>query len=221
MPYDPFVSAVRPLPPEIQVCPIQLPGRENRRGEPPFTRLAPLVKALADVFRNQVDVPFALFGHSFGSMIAFELARELRRRNLPGPQRLFVSASRAPDVDDPHPPVHNLPEPEFLATMCTRFKAIPEAILEDQELLRFFLPVMRADLEMMDTYVYSPEEPLACPISAFGGLEDVAVGREDLLPWSRQTSSLFTLRMLPGDHFFPRTAQKALLEAVLQDLDAR
>jgi medium-chain acyl-[acyl-carrier-protein] hydrolase len=173
------------------------------------------------VFRDQTDLPFAFYGHSFGSMIAFELARELRRRNLPGPLRLFVAASRAPDRDDPHPPVHNLPEPEFLATMCTRFKAIPEAILADRELLRLFVPVMRADLEMMDTYVYTPEEPLACPISAFGGLEDVAISREDLLAWSRQTSSVFTLRMLPGDHFFPRTAQTALLEAIMRDLDAR
>jgi medium-chain acyl-[acyl-carrier-protein] hydrolase len=95
---------------------------------------------------------------------------------------------------------------------------MPRAVLESAELLRMFIPIVRADLTMTETYAYAPEEPLACPISAFGGLDDDAVSRDDLAAWGDQTSSSFTLRLLPGGHFFLQTLRPRLLAAIAADL---
>jgi medium-chain acyl-[acyl-carrier-protein] hydrolase len=208
----------RRLPPEIQLCPVQLPARENRRMEAPFTRIGPLVRAIADVMPTEMEVPFALLGHSFGTLIAFELARELRRRNRPGPLRLIVSARRAPQVPDAAPHIHQLSEERFLAALRGHYGAVPDAILAEPELLRIFLPVLRADMEILETYTYTPEGPLTCPISAFGGLDDPTVGQPGLAAWAECTSSTFTLRMFPGDHFFPRNIRPGFLAAIAEDL---
>jgi medium-chain acyl-[acyl-carrier-protein] hydrolase len=211
-------SWFRRLPPEIQLCPVQLPGRENRRAEAPFTRIGTLVNALADVMPPEMDRPFAFLGHSLGTLVAFELARELRSRGRPGPLRLIVSARRAPQVSDPSPHIHQLSDAHFLAALRGHHGAMPDAILADPELLKIFLPALRADMEMLETYIHTPEAPLACPISAFGGLDDPTVTRADLAAWQDCTSSAFVLRMFPGGHFFPRTVRPGFLSAIAEDL---
>lgn len=205
------------LPRGVEVCPIQLPGRESRLGEPPFTRLAPLVQALAPAIRPYLDKPFAFFGHSMGATISFELARQLRQQDDPGPVHLFVSGSRAPQIPDPDPPIHHLPEAEFVEEL-RRFNGTPELVLQNAELMQLFLPLLRADLALHEAYTYTADEPLDCPISAFGGLEDEEVSRDELAAWRDQTRGAFTLRIFPGDHFFLRSARALLLWAVSQDL---
>ena len=212
-------SWFRGLDPDVHLCPIQLPGRENRRRETPFTRILPLVRTLAEILEPLLDKPFVFFGHSLGALTAFELARELRRRNLPGPERLLVSARRSPDSRDPGPPVHNLPDREFVIAVCRRYNAIPQAILADKDMLQVFLPVLRADLEMIQAYIYVPEPPLACPISAFGGLQDPTTAEADLNGWRSHTACTFSLRMFRGDHFFPRAVPAAFTRAVAEELN--
>ena len=206
------------LPPYIHVCPIQLPGRENRRLETPFNRMDPLVTQLADALDPYLNLDFAFFGHSLGSLIAFELARELRRRGTPGPLHLFVSARCAPQIEVSVLPIHELPEPQFISQLRNRFNAIPDAILADEDLLKLFVPVLRADLAILETYVYKPEEPLAGSLSVFGGTVDGTVNRDQLEAWRLQASGAFKLRMLPGDHFFPKISRSAFLGAISQDL---
>jgi medium-chain acyl-[acyl-carrier-protein] hydrolase len=205
------------LPLDVAVCPIQLPGRENRLGEPLFTRISPLVQVLAQAIRPYLDLPFAFFGHSMGAIISFELARELCKRGDPGPVQLFASGNRAPQIACRDSPIHQLPEAEFIEEI-RKFSGIPEAVLQNTEFLQLFLPILRADFAMHDTYIYTAGEPLACPISAFGGLQDKEVGRDDLAAWRNQTQTTFTLRMLPGDHFFLHNARTPLLHAISQDL---
>ncbi|MGB8956400.1 MAG: thioesterase domain-containing protein, partial [Tumebacillaceae bacterium] len=89
------------MPREIEVCPVQFPGRERRWNETPIADLRELMETLTPLFRSVQDKPFALFGHSLGSMVAFEVARELRRTGLPAPVRLFASAGRAPVLRKP------------------------------------------------------------------------------------------------------------------------
>lgn len=202
---------------DIEICPIQLPGRENRLGEPPFTRLPPLVDALAQTLQPYLDKPFALFGHSMGALISFELARQLRKKNSPGPVHLFVSGRRAPQIPSRNLPMYQLPEAEF-AEELRRFNGTPEAVLRNAELMQLLLPSLRADFSTVETYVYTTELPLECPISAFGGLQDKQVTRDDLAAWHCQTSGTFTLRILPGDHFFLHSAWMPLLQAISHDL---
>jgi medium-chain acyl-[acyl-carrier-protein] hydrolase len=189
------------LGPDIEVCAIQLPGREDRLAEPPFAKLSSLIEALADVLYAYTDFPFAFFGHSLGALISFELARRLRRQKAPCPLQLFVSGHRAPQIPDPDPPIHQLPDAEFIEELG-RFNGTPQAVLENPELMEVFMPLLRSDICLNETYVYDHEAPLDCPITAFGGLEDEEVSREELAAWHDQTRSRFNIQMFPGDHFF-------------------
>ncbi len=188
------------LPPGVEVCGIQLPGREGRFKEEPYTRLPDLAQTLAEAVVPYTDVPCAFFGHSMGALVAFALARELRRNERAGPSLLIVSGQRAPQRPDPDPPIHDLPDEEFLREI-RELDGTPEAVLANEELLQLLMPVLRADFAVCKTYEYVPEDPLDCPITAFGGIHDTEVSREDMAAWSHQTSASHSLRMFPGGHF--------------------
>ena len=206
------------LRPAIEVCTIQLPGREERLAETPFHRLVPLIDALVDVLSPYMDLPFAFFGHSLGSLISFELTRRLRRQKAPCPLQLFVSGRRAPQIPDPDPPIHQLPDEEFIEAL-RRFNGTPKAVLDNPELMELFLPLLRSDMCLSETYIYDHEDPLDCPISAFGGSEDPEVGREELAAWRDQTRSMFNMQLFPGDHFFLNgKAGNGVLEAISGDI---
>lgn len=205
------------LPPDVEVCPVQLPGRESRLREPPFNRPEPLVLALVDALQPHLGLPFAFFGHSMGAMLSFELARELRRRGRPLPLHLFVSGRRAPQVPAREEDIHDLPEPEFVAKL-RELNGTPEEVLQHAELMRLLIPVLRADFTLNETYVFRPEEPLDLGISAFGGLGDAEVSREDVEGWREHMRGSFRLRMLPGDHFFLHSARELITESVARDL---
>lgn len=212
-----FVPWARALPASIEVWPIQLPGRGARLSEPPFTQMNALVQALFQAILPYLDKPFIFFGHSMGALLSFELARYLRRHAGLLPVHLIASGHRAPQVPDPDPPIHNLPEPAFLDEL-RRLNGTPEEILHHDELRQLLLPTLRADFTVCETYAYTNDEPLECPISAFGGLQDKDVARYHLEAWQLQTRSTFTVRMFPGDHFFLNTARSLLLQALVREL---
>jgi surfactin synthase thioesterase subunit len=190
------------LPTQFDVVPISLPGREARFAERPQTDLRTLVSEIADALVPALDRPFAILGHSMGAWLAFELARELRRREMPMPSVVIAAASPAPDRPRSTQPMHQLPDADFVAEMSRRFDGIPRAVREDGELLRLLLPAMRADIELIERYQYSEEPPLACDILAIGGTDDHAVSATKLAEWRRHTSGRFSNRLLPGGHFF-------------------
>jgi len=204
--------------PDIEVCAIQLPGREERLAEPPFENLSSLTDVLAEVLYPYLDFPFAFFGHSLGSLISFELTRRLRRQKAPCPLQMFVSGHRAPQIPDPDPPIHQLPDSEFIEELG-RFNGTPKAVLENPELMEVFMPLLRSDIGLDETYVYNHEAPLDCPISAFGGLEDEEVSREELSAWHDQTRSRFNIQMFPGDHFFLNGKESdGVFEVIAKDI---
>ena len=205
------------LPRSIEVRPIRCPGRENRVREAPHIRLPPLVAALGQALEPYLDIPYAFFGHSLGALVSFELCRRFRRQALPGPVHLFVSACGAPQVPSPNPPMHQLPDAEFTVAL-RRLSGTPEAVFRNPELMELLLPVLRADFAVAETYVYGAEEPLECPISAFGGLEDDAVSRGSILAWRDQTLGDYRMRMLPGDHFFLHRQQAEITRHIAEDL---
>ena len=207
------------LPMAFEVCPVELPGRGKRITSAPFTRLQLLVQAIAIALLPYLDKPFAFFGHSMGGLVSFELTRLLRKNYGKSPVHLFVSGYRAPQVLDPDPPIHGLPEPEFLEKL-RRLNGTPEAVLENSELMQLLLPAIRADFAVIETYAYTPESLLDCPITAFGGLQDQEVSCDDLKAWQEQTKAAFSLHMLPGDHFFLQSAQPLLLQSLSQKLYA-
>ena len=205
------------LPSEIEVSPVHLPGRGRRSREKAFTELLPLAEVLADALLSHTDKPYALFGHSIGAIIAFELARVLRHEGGPLPLHLFVSGCRAPQLTCTRHRTYDLPSAELVRRL-RRLNGTPATILESPAMLEFFLPVIRADLQMVQTYSYVVEPPLSCPISAFGGLQDFDEPPEMLSAWCEQTTSSFHLQMFAGDHFFLQSEQGDLLQAISQRL---
>ena len=205
------------LPAEIEVCPVQLPGRGTRLMEPPFSQLSPLIGALAKALLPLLDKPFALFGHSLGSLVSFELARELGAKHQVRPVRLFVSAGPAPQIPHRGFPIHSLPEKDFSAELH-RLNGTPQELLNDKELMEIVFPSLRADFALYEGYKYSSAAPLNCPISAYGGLSDQKVKHNDLEAWRDQTSVSFSIRTFPGDHFFLKTAESLLLRALSNEL---
>jgi acyl transferase domain-containing protein/pimeloyl-ACP methyl ester carboxylesterase len=206
------------LPAEIQVCPIQLPGREDRLGEAALTRLSTLIKTLLPLLKPELDVPFALFGHSLGGLVCFELVRELRKQGLPLPAHLLISGCRPPQTPDQNPPIHRLADHQFLEALH-RLNGTPAEVLQNTELMQLLLPGLRADFALLETYFYATQPPLACPISVFGGLEDTQVTPDQLTGWQEQTEADFSLTLLPGDHFFLRQSKNELLSAIAQVID--
>lgn len=206
------------LPESVEVCSIQLPGRESRVGEPSYRRLRPLVRELHAVIMPLLDRPFALFGHSMGALVAFELARQLRRMGSPQPERLLLAAFRAPQLPNPNIRIYHLPD-EVLKTVLAK-EGTPQDVLDNDELMRELLPTLRADFELCDTYEYTAEAPLPVPMSIFGGLNDVRVGRADLEQWKVQADNEFSLSMLPGSHFFIHGSQDLLLAQLTTRLES-
>lgn len=208
------------LPVSVEVVPVHLPGRETRISEQPFRRLQPLVGAIADAVAPHLSKPYAIFGHSMGALLGFELARHLRREGLPLPLHLFVSARDAPQHFEGCVQTYALPEPDFVEEV-RGLNGTPSGVLEHPELRKLVLPVLRSDFELLQTYSYAHEPELDCPISAFGGQQDYRLTREHLEGWRKQTSASFTLDMLPGDHFFLRPSQQLLLDLISNKLNLR
>ena len=206
------------LPATIEVCPIQLPGREDRLREAPFDRLDVLVQVLRSVMWPYLDKPFALFGHSMGALISYALARQLSRSPGLAPTRLLVAGQQAPHLPDAEAPLHSLPASQFLAETHRRYQSIPEAVWQDEEFMGLLLPLLRADFTLVETFTYTNADPLTSPISAFGGLEDASVTQQGVEAWREQTQGAFKLHMLPGNHFFLNQNASALLDAITQDL---
>ena len=201
----------RLLPAGVELCPIQLPGRENRLAEPPFERLDELIETLVEVLGPCLDLPFAIFGHSLGALTAFELARGLRGRYGLTPAQLFVSGRRPPHLPPNLSPIHALPAVQFLRELANRYNGIPDAVLRDRELLTLFLPILRADIAVMESHVWRAGEPLDCPIAVYGGLQDDRAPQADLAAWAPHTTRPVEVKMFKGGHFFHQSARTELL----------
>lgn len=203
------------LPAGVALWPVRLPGRESRISEVPFDSMEPLVEALGQAIEPFLGGPFAFYGHSLGATIAFELARQLRRRNLPLPRCLFVSGARAPRFRLNHLPPPEPSDAELLGEL-RGLGGVPEEALDDPEWRSAMLPALRADSTLYRSYSYREEPPLKCAIRAYGGREDSRITRAHLEAWRDETSGSFAVAMLPGGHFFIHSVQ--FQEALARDL---
>lgn len=202
----------RLLPSWIEVRPVEWPGRGARMDEPLMTDPRALAAQLAGELGPQLDGPYALFGHSLGALIAFELAHGLLDRGASVPAVLFASGAEAPAVRDGskwHEPLSD----EALMRELRDLQGTPEEVLSNAELMRSALPVLRADFLMCGAYVCRPRRPLPCPVHVFAGTDDVT-SRDALEAWRNETSASFTLDMLPGHHFFIHTQQAELIDRI-------
>lgn len=205
------------LPDFVDVCAIVPPGRERRIREKPFDTMSALALAAADGIEPYLDQPFVFFGHSMGSVMAFEVARELQRRGLPQPIALFPSGRRAPNVLRTSPTFHHLPDKEMIDAIQDHYQQIPKAVTADPELRALITPLLRGDFTAIDTYEYEEGDLLNCPFVAFGGTQDEA-SVEQMQAWGEFTTGSFQLHMLAGGHFFLNEQRPQLLQLLTQYL---
>lgn len=212
-----FRPWMKPLAPEIAVTPVVLPGREARWREPAYTSMELLIEPLCDAVMPFIDRPFALFGHSMGAVVAYEVARQLTFNPLGPPICLFVSARRAPHLSAQRPPIYNLPTDQFLAQI-EQLNGTSSSILRESALLQALLPSLRADFELNDTYSPLLKARLSLPISAFVGGCDQLVGAGEMRRWGELTTGEFSLRIFDGDHFYLAGDRPDVLAAIRQDI---
>lgn len=201
--------------PGIDLCPVVLPGRESRLGEPGKDTMQALVDAMIPALLPVLrTAPFAIYGHSMGAWVAFELVRGLRRLGRTLPCHLFVGARRAPHRPARLPPLSDLPRDAFVAAVQERYGGIPDAIRNNAEILELFLPTLRADFALLDRYRYVDEPPLSVPITVFHGSGDRVEDAGDLRAWSEHTSAGADFRTVAGGHFFLREAADEITDRI-------
>ena len=204
----------RGLPHWVGVGAVQLPGREGRFSESLVDRAGPVVAGVADALAGYgAPAPLALFGHSMGAVLAFEVARALRLRNAGQPCHLFI-AGRTPPAHPTAPrPISGLPEEELIREL-ERLGGTPPEVLGDGELMRLMLPMVRADFRLNETWRPSAGPPLSCPLTTFAGAEDPEAPPDAMVGWEAETTGPVEHHVLPGGHFFPVGSRAELLERI-------
>jgi medium-chain acyl-[acyl-carrier-protein] hydrolase len=213
-----YRSWLKYLPEDIELCAVQLPGRENRIGEPLLKDGLTIVKELLPTILEYQDKPYILFGHSMGAKICFELARGLRKANAKPPKALFVSGGRAPQVKRREKDLHLLPEEEFVEWIRS-FNGTPDEVFDDPELRALYLPILQADAAIEETYTYQEQPPLDIPIIAFAGIDDEAVKEEEVKPWVDYTNKEFHYHACKGAHFFIWENEKEALRTIVEEIN--
>ncbi|WP_454557357.1 thioesterase domain-containing protein [Micromonospora yasonensis] len=201
--------------PDVEVLPVQLPGRENRISEDPRFTVAEVAAAIA----SRADRPYAIYGHSMGGRVGFEVVRELRRTGRPLPLRLYVGGARAPHVTAPSlfDGLSQVDDEELLRRLGEG-GGLPAELLDHPELVELLLPLLRADFGRVDSYQYVPGEPLPMPVVAFSGVHDRAVTHAHSAAWAEHTAAGFTLHEIDGGHFFLHDQLPELLAMIRADL---
>lgn len=208
------------LPHDIDIYPVQLPGRTSRAAEAPYRSIDALIPDLRAALSEHLDVPFVLLGHSMGALVAFHLARELRRRGETQPKSLVVLSRSAPRPHEAKRMLHTLLDDALLEALDSWHGSIPKELRREPALLALLLPLLRADLELNETYELRSEPPLAIPIIAFGGISDLSVPHESVAHWAAHTSAGFSLRMVPGGHYFFETSRTEFARQLSLELEA-
>lgn len=186
--------------PGVELVVLQPPGRAARFAEPVVTDVHRLAREASESIAD--DLPFALFGHSFGALVAFETCRALRDSGAAAPHHLWVSAFPPPDDIPETPPLHTMPGLTILHELSRRFDAIPREILDHEELAGIVAEYVRADYEALETYVHRPGPQLQTPITVLRATADRHDA--DLEGWSRHTRRPCTVLDFAGGHFYLR-----------------
>ncbi|MFF0477793.1 thioesterase II family protein [Streptomyces sp. NPDC004284] len=205
------------VPPELELLAVQYPGRRTRLSEPCVTTMDEMADRITDALKPYADAPLALFGHSMGSAVAFEVARRLEDRTGVTPVRLFVSGRSAPAtgvLPDPVPP----PDEEAVLASIRLLDPEGAAVYDDPELRELLLPPVCADYRLLAAYRTEPDATVTAPITACGGDRDPVCPPQNLTSWGRRTTAGAEVRVFEGDHFYLRPSEPEVVDLVTSRL---
>jgi len=203
----------------IEVISLDLPGRGGRFGEPFITSVEGLVNDLFNQVKGQLNSPYAIYGHSLGSLLGLLLAQRIRQEGLPAPEHLFFTGRGGPQKEVPTKKRHELPKDEFIEEL-KEMGGLPKELLEDEELLNFFEPIIRADFQAIDTFFYEPQPKLDIPISVIVGMEEETT-LEEAKAWQLETEQPVDVRQFPGNHFFIFQYEMEIMKLIAKKLSPK
>jgi len=233
-----FRPLAQALAPDVEVLAVQYPGRQNRFTEECEEDIGALADAVTAALRAhraayaveapepQRALPLALFGHSMGAIVAFEVARRLEAGagDAAGggvaPVALFASGRRAPSRTRHGETLHQCEDAALIEELRS-LNATDSALFEDEEMLSMVIPMIRADYKAIETYRYEPGPPLRCPVTVLLGEGDPKATEEEAADWRRHTAGAFEFRTYPGGHFFLTEHQDEVVEAITELLPPR
>ncbi len=213
-----FTDWAELLPDNIELCIVQLPGRETRLREPLLSDMKQLADILVEELHPFMDRPFAFFGHSMGAMVCYEVARRLNNKGDALPYQLMLSARAAPQLQDLSEALRFLDNDAFIARLHDLYGAVPEAIRQSAELQQVFLPILRADVTLLETHPHDAGEPLSCPVTVMGGSNDPAISAAMLAGWQQLCSEKFSQHEFAGGHFYLHAQREKVVALVVEKL---
>ena len=211
-----FKNWAKYLPENIELIAIQLPSRDGRYTEAALTETTQVVESIRQQILPYLTKPYIIFGHSLGALISYELLHDLNKPEIMPPALFIPSAYRAPHLPAKAKPAYTLPDKEFIARL-EQFEGTSKVVLENQELMAAFLPRIRADFQILETYKYQQRPRLNTPILAIMGKDDPHVAKNELLDWEGHTQEKFRCHFFEGGHFFIHTAEQELMQMIRQE----
>lgn len=202
------------LPSHVEAFAVQLPGREDRLQVPAFDSWQPMMDALIEALTPLPDLPTAVFGHSLGAVIGLELARWMQARRPGQLQHVFSSGRPWPGGGTAERiALWDLSDDELMRELDLQYGSLSTS-LAHPDIRDMTLPILRADLRLLDSYRYSPSPALDCPLTVFGGTGDPATPARSLEDWRHETHGPFSVQMLDGRHFFLESHRPQLLAKI-------
>jgi surfactin synthase thioesterase subunit len=201
-------------PGDIEVCPVSLPGREDRLREPLAASIPALADELADALAPALDLPYVVLGYSMGALLGYELLRRWDARGLRQPDLFVALAARAPGVPfSREAPLHTLDRDAFRAALADLGGTPPE-LLANEDAMALFEPILRNDLRISEIYAGAAGWRMSCPLLAFHGRQDALLGESEVSAWRDCTSARFDLQVIDEPHMLRRPAFMQVLSTV-------
>lgn len=213
----PFFRWSTALPADVAVCPVRRPGRESAYAVPPLRDVGAIVAGVMAALSTLPPLPTVLLGHSFGALIAYEVARAMQAGGVT-PALLMVSARPAPHLPTTRSDLAHLPNDRLVDELDRTYGGIPKELKAVPELLEMLIPAIRGDLAASESHRHRPGSPLRCPIVASHGDDDLAVAVDRVTPWAELGDRGFELQRWPGDHFFVYDPASGFLAALRERL---
>lgn len=202
------------LPDNVELYALQMPGRENRFSEQHCTDMQYLVDHLIEEMQAMSDLPFIIYGHSMGALIAYELTKQLSSKQLKLPSHLLVAGKMAPHFDDGLHQIHQLEDQQFISELHHRYGGLDD-VINEPELLELIIPILKSDIQLIEQYTPEVNQLINVPISAIVGCQDQSVNKQGISAWRELSALDYSCDEVPGGHFFVKESFSILINRII------